>query len=185
MTRQDAGKPATLEAVRIRAVKRARAGDSPEAVIGALGFSSRCISSWLAMYRGRACHALRTKRIPGRPMKLKTQDILWVYRTLTGRNPLQVGFPFALLTHTIFEPLIFNPTGAHLRLMSVERLLAQVVLNCQKPLWRAYQQDSTRAQQCAKREQLRVATTTQGTKPEIYFGDKTGVRSDTDRFQCR
>ncbi|EQD60196.1 hypothetical protein B2A_03773, partial [mine drainage metagenome] len=45
MTRQDARKldHATLEAIRIRAVQQVQAGESPEAVIGALGFSSRCI----------------------------------------------------------------------------------------------------------------------------------------------
>jgi hypothetical protein len=50
MRRQDARKldHATLEAIRIRAVQQVQAGESPEAVIGALGFSSRCIYSWLA-----------------------------------------------------------------------------------------------------------------------------------------
>ncbi|MGH8291682.1 MAG: helix-turn-helix domain-containing protein, partial [Steroidobacteraceae bacterium] len=50
MTRQDARKldHATLEAIRIRAVQRVQAGESPEVVIGALGFSSRCIYNWLA-----------------------------------------------------------------------------------------------------------------------------------------
>ena len=42
---------ATLEEIRIRAVQQVQAGESPEAVIRALGFSSRCIYSWLAMYR--------------------------------------------------------------------------------------------------------------------------------------
>ena len=73
-----------------------QAGESPEAVIGALGFSSRCIYSWLAMYRAGGWDALKARRIPGRPKKLKAQDIRWVYRTVTGRNPLQLGFRFAL-----------------------------------------------------------------------------------------
>ena len=77
MTRQDARKldHATLEAIRIRAVQQVQAGESPEAVIGALGFSSRCIYSWLAMYRAGGWEALKAKHIPGRPKKLKAQDI--------------------------------------------------------------------------------------------------------------
>ena len=98
MTRQDARKldRATLEAIRIRAVQQVQAGESPEAVIAALGFSSRCIYSWLAMYRAGGWEALKAKHIPGRPKKLKAQDIRWVHRTVTGRNPLQLGFPFSL-----------------------------------------------------------------------------------------
>ena len=64
----------TLEEIRIRAVQQVQAGESPEAVIGALGFSSRSIYSWLAMYRAGGWDALKAKRIPGRPKKLKVQD---------------------------------------------------------------------------------------------------------------
>jgi hypothetical protein len=40
----------TLEEIRTRAVERVQAGESPEVVIAALGFSRSCIYSWLAMY---------------------------------------------------------------------------------------------------------------------------------------
>lgn len=53
MAKQDARRldHATLEAIRVRAVQQVRSGESPEVVIRALGFSRRCIYSWLAMYR--------------------------------------------------------------------------------------------------------------------------------------
>ena len=38
----------TLEEIRIRAVERVQAGESPEAVIQALGFTRSCIYPWLA-----------------------------------------------------------------------------------------------------------------------------------------
>jgi transposase len=59
----------TLEQIRIRAVQRVQAGESPEVVIRALGFSTRCIYSWLAMYRAGGWDALKAKRISGRPRK--------------------------------------------------------------------------------------------------------------------
>ena len=41
----------TLEEIRMRAVERVQAGESPEVVIAALGFSRSCIYTWLARYR--------------------------------------------------------------------------------------------------------------------------------------
>ncbi|MBM3724031.1 MAG: helix-turn-helix domain-containing protein, partial [Acidobacteria bacterium] len=41
----------TLEEIRIRAVERVQAGESPEVVIQALGFARACIYNWLAAYR--------------------------------------------------------------------------------------------------------------------------------------
>src|SRR5664279_3408241 len=137
MARLDARKldHATLEEIRIRAVQQVQAGESPEAVIRALGFSSRCIYSWLAMYRAGGWDALKAKRIPGRPRKLAARDLQWVYRTVTGKNPLQLGFPFALWTRGMIAKLIAKHCGVRLSLASVGRLLAQLGLTCQKPLW--------------------------------------------------
>ena len=167
-----------MEAIRIRAAQQVQAGESPEAVIGALGFSSRGIYGWLAMYRAGGWDALKAKRIPGRPKKLKAQDIRWVYRTVTGRNPLQLGFPFALWTRSLIARLILKRIGVRLGLVLVVRLLAQLGLTCQKPLWRAYQQDGSRVQQWLKHEYPRIQAAAKREKAEIYFEDESGVRSD-------
>ena len=101
-----------------------QAGESPEVVIRALGFSTRCIYSWLAMYRAGGWDALKAKRISGRPRKLAARDLQWVYRTVTGKNPLQLGFPFALWTRAMIAKLIVKRCGVRLSLASVGRLLA-------------------------------------------------------------
>ena len=48
----------TLEEIRIRAVERVQAGESPEVVIQALGFTRSCIYTWLARYRAGGWGAL-------------------------------------------------------------------------------------------------------------------------------
>ncbi|MCC7464561.1 MAG: IS630 family transposase [Gammaproteobacteria bacterium] len=180
MKKQDARKldHATLEAIRIRAVQRVQAGESPEAVIAALGFSSRCIYSWLAAYRAGGWDRLKARRISGRPKKLQDKDIRWVYRTVTGKNPLQLGFTFALWTRAMIARLIHQRCGVKLSLVSVGRLLTQLGLSCQKPLWRAYQQDQSRVQQWLKREYPKIRAAAKREKAEIYFEDESGIRSD-------
>ncbi|MGC9292307.1 MAG: helix-turn-helix domain-containing protein, partial [Acidobacteriaceae bacterium] len=79
----------TLEEIRIRAVERVQAGESPEVVIQTLGFSRSCIYTWLARYRHGGWNALKAPRLTGRPLKIKAAQMRWLYRTITGKSPLQ------------------------------------------------------------------------------------------------
>lgn len=169
---------AALEAIRIRAVEQVQAGESPEDVIRALGFTRRCIYSWLSMYRAGGWDALKARKAPGRARRLSARDMRWIYRTVTGKNPLQLGFSFALWTRAMIRALIARECGVRLSLVSVGRLLAQLGLSCQKPLWRAYQQDGSRVQQWLRREYPRIRALAKREKAEIFFEDESGVRSD-------
>src|SRR5512146_2280668 len=55
----------TLEQIRTRAVEQVQAGESPEAVIKALGFSRSCIYTWLALYRSGGWAALKARALRG------------------------------------------------------------------------------------------------------------------------
>lgn len=178
--KQDARKMdrAALEAIRIRAVQQVQAGESPEVVIRALGFTRRCIYSWLSMYRAGGWDALKSRKAPGRARRLTGRDMQWIYRTVTGKNPLQLGFSFALWTRAMIRALIGKKCGVRLSLVSVGRLLGQLGLSCQKPLWRAYQQDGSRVEQWLKREYPRIRALAKRGKAEIFFEDESGVRSD-------
>ena len=115
----------TLEEIRIRAVQQVQAGESPEAVIRALGFSRICIYNWLARYREGGWNGLKAVKLNGRPPKLNGKQIRWIYNIVVTKNPLQLKFPFALWTRDMISQLVFNKYGIKLSKATVGRLLAQ------------------------------------------------------------
>ena len=169
---------ATLEEMRIHAVQQVEAGESPEDVIRALGFSRPRIYEWLAKYREGGIEALRAKPIAGRPPKLDGKQLRWVYQTITGKNPLQLRFEFALWTRAMIRDLIREKFGVSLSEVSVGRLLKKLGLTPQRPLRRAYQQDPKRVERWLKQEFPRIRALAKREGAVIFFEDEAGIRSD-------
>jgi transposase len=167
-----------LEEIRIRAVQRVEAGESPEAVIRALGFARTVIYGWLAKYHQRGIGGLRAKPIPGRPPKLAPRQVRWIYHTVTGKNPLQLRFEFALWTRAMVRQLIHQRFGVHLSEASVGRLLRSLGLTPQRPLRRAYEQNPAFVEAWLKQEFPKIRALAKRERAEIFFGDEAGVRSD-------
>jgi transposase len=108
-------------------------------VARALGLYVNRVFIWLAAYRAGGWDALRAKKAMGRPKQLNGKQIRWLYNTITQKNPLQLQLPFALWTRPQMRTLITRKFGVKLSLASIGRLLAQLGLTCEKPLFRAYQ----------------------------------------------
>lgn len=180
MKTQDGRKlnPKTLEEIRVRAVQRVQEGESPEKVIKALGFSRACIYNWLARYRAGGLHALKTGSRTGRPKKLGGQQISWIYKTVVDKDPLQMKFNFALWTRSMIGIMIKRKYGIRLSESSVGRLLRQLGLSCQKPLYRAYQQNPEIVKQWKEEVFPEIKKKAKKVGATIYFQDESGIRSD-------
>jgi len=167
-----------MEEIRIRAVQQVQAGESPEAVIKALGFSRACIYNWLSKYRNGGWHTLKTGAIPGRPKKLDGPQIKWLYKTIRDKDPQQFKFKFALWTRAMIANLIKSQFGIKLSPTSVGRLLAQLGFTCQKPLYRAYQRDPEAVEKWKEEIFPQIKKRAKKEGATIFFQDESGVRSD-------
>jgi transposase len=180
MKKDDARKldHATLEALRIRAVQGVQEGESPEVVARTLRITGRTMYRWLAQYRGGGWGALKAKPLAGRPPKLDDKKLKWIYNAVTQKNPLQFRFRFALWTREMVAELIKEKYGIRLAANSVGRLLAQLGITAQKPLYRAIERDETLVRKWLKAEYPKIKKMAKAEGADIYFGDAAHIRSD-------
>jgi transposase len=168
----------TLTELRKQAVASVQEGQSPEVVAKALAISRATIYGWLARYREGGWNGLDARKRGGRRPKLDAKALSWVYKTVTEKNPLQLKFTFALWTARMVGQLIQERFSLKMSKASVCRLLSQLGLSPQRPVWRAYQQRPEEVQRWLQQEYPQIRRLAQKHKALIFFGDEAGVRSD-------
>jgi transposase len=168
----------TLTELRKRAVASIQEGEMPADVARVLGIHDRTIFRWLARYRNGGWQNLDARKRGGRRPKLDGKALKWVYNTVTTKSPLQLKFAFALWTSTMIGEVIYGRFRIKLSRSSVCRLLGQLGLSAQRPLWRAYQQNPEVVQKWLDEEYPKIRREARRMGAEIYFGDEAGVRSD-------
>ena len=143
-----------------------------------LGLSRSTVYNWLAQYREYGMQGLKAKKISGRPAKIDGKKMKWIYDTIVQKSPLQFKFEFALWTREMIQKIIADKFGIKLGLSSVSRLLKQLGLTCQRPIFKAWQQNSQQVNNWLKKVFPKIKTRAQIEKADIYFADEAGVRSD-------
>lgn len=178
--RQDARKldHKTLEELRIRGVKQIQSGVAPDEIARVFGLGRSTVYNWLAQYREHGMKGLKAKRISGRPPKIDGKKMKWIYDTIVQKSPLQFRFEFALWTREMIQKIIRDKFGIKLGLSSVSRLLKQLGLTCQRPIFKAWQQNSQQVNNWLKKVYPKIKSRAKAERAEIYFADEAGIRSD-------
>lgn len=167
-----------LTDLRRRGVASVQDGHTPDEVADTLGVSRAAVFSWLAMYRAGGWDALNARKRGGRPRKLTGKQMAWIYKVVASKSPLQMRFTFALWTLDMVRIVVRRQFGVQLSRSSVGRLMDQLGLSAQRPLWRAYQQNPRAVAKWLKEEYPRICQEAKSSKALVFFGDEAGVRSD-------
>ena len=168
----------TLQALRLRAVDRVEQGVDPREVARALGLHEHTVYGWLARLREGGRDALLAKPVPGRPPKLNEEQQRQVFAWVTGEDPRQLQFDFALWTRDMVRQLIRREFGVAMSASAVGRLLHRLGLSPQRPLWRAWQADEAKVAAWKDIEYPAIAKQARKLGATVYFADEAGVRSD-------
>jgi transposase len=168
----------TLEEMRLSAIKRVEAGESPESVAAGLGINRRTIYRWLEAYHYGGEEAIRAKPIPGAPPKLDAKQMEKLARIVREKNPQQLKFEYALWTLAMIRELIREKFSVKLSEVSVGRLMKRLGFSPQRPLYRAWQQDPERIERWRTQEYPKIAKRAKREGALIFFADESGIRSD-------
>jgi transposase len=162
----------------VEAIQR---GDSVTVVARVFGVAPRSVFDWLAWYRQGGWSALQEGRRSGRPSKVSSTVMRWLYRAITKGNPLQYEFEFCLWTLAIIRQLLRREHGITLSKSAVSRLLAQLGLSPQRPLYRSYKQQPKEMKRFLDKTYPGLQALARRTGAVIFFVDEAAVRSDAHR----
>ncbi len=101
----------------------------------------RTLFRWLARYRHGGWDGLTENSRKGRPKKVSSEDMKWLYDAITMGNPLNYKLPFCLWTLNTIRALLEKERNVKLAKSSVCRLLNHLGLSPQRPLYKPYKQD--------------------------------------------
>jgi len=127
MKRQDgrALPHATLETLRLMALRRVRAGEPPSAVMHSYGFCRTTIYRWLRAAAKGGERAVHARKGTGRPPVLTPKQTEQVRRWINGKDPRQYGFDFGLWTRQIVRALVRERFGIELGVTAIGRMLVR------------------------------------------------------------
>lgn len=166
---------------RKQAVAAVQNGESPKVVARVFGIGQRTLYDWLARYRHGGWDALREGRRSGRSRKAGPEVMQWLFEVVTQGDPYTHKFPFALWTLPIIMKLLKREHGIKLSKSSVSRLLQQLGLSPQRPVYRAYQRDPKALETYLNTTFPELKQRAQREGAAIYFVDESSVRSDHHR----
>ena len=166
------------EWVRMQAVKMYRQGESAAKIGALLEVTPRAVLQWASNFFKDGQDGLVARQVPGRPPKLNREQLQRLAFLVQAHAPNQLGFDFGLWTLRLIAQLIEREFKVKLSLPTVGKVMHDLGFSPQRPLHRAWEQDSALVAQWKSQELPAILERAKRTGASVLFADEAGVRSD-------
>lgn len=147
-----------------------------------LGVHRDTVGKWVRKARAHGEAVLQAKRRgrrQGAGRTLEAQEEARIRQRLIDKRPDQLKMAFALWTRAAVRQLILDEWGVDMPIRTVGEYLKRWGMTPQKPLKRAYEQNPKAVQRWLDETYPTIQAQARGEEAEIYWGDETGLRSDS------
>jgi len=143
-----------------------------------VGVHADTVGRWLKL-SPRELKVNRGGRNPGEGRHLTQVQEDRIRKLITDKAPDQLKLDYALWTRKAVMELIEQETGIAMPIRTVGEYLKRWGLTPQKPVKQAYEQNPKAVQRWLDEEYPEIKSQAKQEKAEIYWGDETGIRSDS------
>ncbi len=174
--------PAAQEEKRRLSVKLRKQGMTRGQIGEIVGVHPDTVGRWLKAYDAQGTKGLKSQvrgRREGVCRRLNADQESQIQKLLIDKTPDQLKLPYALWTRESVRELIKTQIGINLPIRTVGHYLKRWGMTPQKPVKRAYEQQPTRVRQWLDEEYPQIQTKAKAENAEIYWGDETGLRNDS------
>jgi transposase len=144
------------------------------------GLSLSAVKKVWGIYKMKGMKGLRIAKL-GRPKggaALTNAEVRKICTKIRAATPDEYDIPYFLWTTDAVRLLIKQVAGIDYSSRHVGRLLKEWGFSYQKPLYKAYEQDSRKVAAWLEDQYRRIAAKAKRQKAIIYWEDETGMRSD-------
>jgi len=178
--------PETQHQIRIQIIRLRKQGFSNRAVAEGVGISESHASTIWQRYKKEGSKAIklgRRGRRTGGQRTLSSDQEREIQKALIDKMPDQMKMPFALWTRDAVRLLIKRLYKVDMPIRTVGEYLHRWGFTPQKPVKRAYEQNTEAVKKWLDEDYPIIATRAKQQKAEIHWGDETGVQAGANRVR--
>lgn len=171
--------PQAQEDLRRRVVAAVEEVMSQSEAARVFGVARPTVTGWCQRVKRAGSRALKARR-RGRPPqpRLAPHQAATTVRMMLSGCPDQLRLPFALWTREAVQLLLARRFGVRVSVWTVGRYLRAWGLTPQKPVRRAYEQDSAVVRKWLEEQYPAICSLAKREKAQIHWLDEMGLRSD-------
>jgi len=178
--------PDAQHQIRRQIIRLRGKGFSNRVVAEGVGISESHASTIWQCYKKEGIKAIkpgRRGRRTGAQRTLSPDQEAEIQKALIDKTPDQMKLPFALWTRDAVKLLIDQCFGIDMPIRTVGEYLKRWGFTPQKPVKRAYEQNSEVVKKWLETDYPLIASRAKEEKAEIHWGDETGIQTGANRVR--